>query len=166
MTNFSVTKRVDGFSTCFRQWKASDTHCKYLHGYGVYFDLTFCGGLDHRNWVIDFGFMKRLPVDMTYAPNSLKPSEKRSFNSFDEWFKFMFDHTVVIAENDPCYESFMQLCQQHVIQLRVVPNVGCEQFAKYIADLINEHLPKFENGVRLVSVRVYEHEKNSVTYFC
>jgi len=47
------TKIFDGFSTVFRQWRAKETHCSYLHGYGVSFKVTFEGQLDHRNWVWD-----------------------------------------------------------------------------------------------------------------
>ena len=32
---FQSTKVFDGFSTVFRQWKATTTHCQFLHGYGV-----------------------------------------------------------------------------------------------------------------------------------
>jgi hypothetical protein len=28
---FQSTKLFDGYSACFRQWKADGTHCKYLH---------------------------------------------------------------------------------------------------------------------------------------
>ena len=59
MGRFLSTKVFDGFSTVFRQWKAETTHCKYLHGYGVSFKLWFEGDLDERNWVWDFGGMKR-----------------------------------------------------------------------------------------------------------
>jgi 6-pyruvoyltetrahydropterin/6-carboxytetrahydropterin synthase len=55
MGRFVSSKVFDGFSTCFRQWKATDTHCRFLHGYGISFKIWFEGGLDHRNWVWDFG---------------------------------------------------------------------------------------------------------------
>ena len=57
---FTSTKVFDGFSCCFRQWKATTTHCQYLHGYGVSFKVWFEGDLDERNWVWDFGGMKEL----------------------------------------------------------------------------------------------------------
>jgi 6-pyruvoyltetrahydropterin/6-carboxytetrahydropterin synthase len=41
MAKFKSTKIFDGFSTVFRQWKAEDTHCKFLHGYGISFKITF-----------------------------------------------------------------------------------------------------------------------------
>ena len=43
---FVSTKVFDGFSCCFRQWKATTTHCQYLHGYGVSFKVWFEGDLD------------------------------------------------------------------------------------------------------------------------
>ena len=59
MKKFTSTKVFDGFSTVFRQWKAETTHCRFLHGYGISFKLWFTGDLDERNWVWDFGGMKR-----------------------------------------------------------------------------------------------------------
>ena len=47
---YRSTKTFDGFSTCFRQWRAEGTHCRFLHGYGVSFRVTFVGELDERNW--------------------------------------------------------------------------------------------------------------------
>ena len=57
--NFESKKLYQGYSTCFRQWKAEDTHCKFLNGYGVSFEVTFSGDLDERNWIFDFGGLKR-----------------------------------------------------------------------------------------------------------
>ena len=38
---YKSTKIIDGFSTCFRQWKATHSHCQYLHGYSISFKLIF-----------------------------------------------------------------------------------------------------------------------------
>ena len=38
---FESQKVFDGYSACFRQWKAEGTHCKFLHGYAVSFKLGF-----------------------------------------------------------------------------------------------------------------------------
>ena len=61
---FTSTKVFDGFSCCFRQWKATTTHCQFLHGYGVSFKVWFEGDLDDRNWVWDFGGMKELKLKL------------------------------------------------------------------------------------------------------
>ena len=80
MGKFQSSKVFDGFSTVFRQWKAETTHCRYLHGYGVSFKLYFEGDLDERNWVWDFGGMKR-------AKGKIEKMTPK------EWFDHMFDHT-------------------------------------------------------------------------
>ena len=59
MGKFQSSKVFDGFSTVFRQWKAKETHCRFLHGYGISFKVYFEGELDEKNWVWDFGGMKR-----------------------------------------------------------------------------------------------------------
>ena len=59
MITFKSSKLFDGFSTVFRQWKAKGTHCRFLHGYAISFKVDFEGDLDERNWVWDFGGMKR-----------------------------------------------------------------------------------------------------------
>ena len=46
LPKFQSTKVFDGYSTVFRQWKATTTHCQYLHGYGISFKLWFEGKLD------------------------------------------------------------------------------------------------------------------------
>ena len=42
----------------------------------------------------------------------------------------MFDHTTIIAGNDPELNSFMELSEKGLIQLRVINHVGCEKFAR------------------------------------
>ena len=93
---FQSTKIFDGFSCCFRQWKAETTHCKYLHGYGVSFKVKFEGELDHRNWVWDFGGMKRAKT-------------KIDGKSPKEWMDYMFDHTIIVAADDPYINTLQQL---------------------------------------------------------
>ena len=59
MGKFQSSKVFDGFSVVFRQWRAEQTHCRFVHGYGISFKVYFEGELDDRNWVWDFGGMKR-----------------------------------------------------------------------------------------------------------
>ena len=81
---FKSTKLFDGFSCCFRQWKAETTHCKYLHGYGVSFRVTFDG---------------------------MSPKE---------WMDYMFDHTVIVAEDDPYVNTLQQMGNAGIAQVRVL----------------------------------------------
>jgi 6-pyruvoyltetrahydropterin/6-carboxytetrahydropterin synthase len=149
---FTSKKRIDGFSTCFRQWKAEGTHCKYLHGYGVYFDVTFEGDLDYRNWVADFGLFKRAKTTIS----GMSPKD---------YFTWLLDHTTIIAEDDPYLEQFKQMDKDGIIQLRTLPAVGCERFAEFLYKKINEFLQEETQGrVRATKVEVFEHERNSASY--
>jgi 6-pyruvoyltetrahydropterin/6-carboxytetrahydropterin synthase len=149
---FRSKKRVDGFSTCFRQWKATDTHCSYIHGYSIYFDITFEGDLDHRNWVADFGLFKRAKTTI-------------DGKSPEKWFKYMFDHTLVIAQDDPFIESFKLMDQAGAAQIRILPAVGCEKFAEFVFHKVNKFIKEETEGrVRVTEVQCFEHEKNSAIY--
>jgi 6-pyruvoyltetrahydropterin/6-carboxytetrahydropterin synthase len=149
-----------GLSCCFRQWRATHSHCSLLHGYSIGIKLIFeSDTLDSRNWVMDFGGLKM----------------------FKEWSEYMFDHTLVIAHDDPERETFEKLNaltggynNQGVVNLRIVEGVGCEMFAKMCYDKMAELLEEMKqnkhsrypvNGnVRLVSAEVFEHDANSAIY--
>jgi len=149
---YKSRKKFDGFSTCFRQWRANTTHCQYLHGYDVEFEVTFEGDLDHRNWVWDFGGMKR-------ANNLIEGKQPKA------WMEYMFDHTVVVAEDDPAMADFVDLDARGVIQLRVVKAVGAEKFAEYIYHKLNDFVQlETEGRVKVVKVKFMENHKNSAIY--
>jgi 6-pyruvoyltetrahydropterin/6-carboxytetrahydropterin synthase len=152
MAKFNSTKLFDGYSTCFRQWKADGTHCRFLHGYGVSFKIIFEGELDERNWVWDFGGMKR-------AKNTIDGMNPKM------WMDHMFDHTTIIAEDDPHLGFFEGMHVKEIIQLRIIPATGAEQFAKYIYDKVNAFvLEETNNRVRVIQVEFSEHHKNSAIY--
>lgn len=152
MGKYTSTKVYDGFSTCFRQWRAHSTHCKYLHGYGVSFKVWFVGELDERNWVFDFGGMKR-------AMNTIDGKPPK------EWLDWLLDHTVIIAEDDPELELFRHMDKHGIIQLRVIPHTGAERFAEYLYDKLNRFVVEETNGrVRLQTLEFREHGKNTATY--
>ena len=146
------TKLFDGYSTCFRQWKAEGTHCRFLHGYAVSFRVWFEGDLDHRNWVFDFGGMKRAKTEI----NHMQPKE---------FFSWLLDHTTIVAWDDPYLETFKQMNEDGIIQLRVLPATGCEKFAEYLYYTINAFLKEETEGrVKATKIEVYEHERNSASY--
>jgi len=152
MSKFQSTKVFDGFSTVFRQWRAEGTHCKYLHGYGVSFKVWFEGMLDERNWVWDFGGMKR-------AKGTIDGMTPKA------WMDHMFDHTLVVAEDDPELQSFRDMDSRGVVQLRIVPATGAERFAKFVYDKLNDFVQEETNGrVRISKVEFMEHSKNSAIY--
>jgi len=152
MGKFQSTKLFDGYSACFRQWKADGTHCRFLHGYAISFRVWFEGDLDERNWVFDFGGMKRAKTKM----NGMSPKD---------YFAYLLDHTTIVAKDDPYLEQFKQMDTDGIIQLRIMDAVGCEQFAKYLYDIINAFLElETDNRVRATKVEVYEHERNSASF--
>ena len=149
---FVSTKVFDGFSCCFRQWKATTTHCQYLHGYGISFKVYFEGELDERNWVWDFGGMKRAKTQI-------------DGKSPKEWMDYMFDHTLVVAEDDPELLAFQQMDKAGVAQVRVIPATGAEKFAEYIYNKLNEFVDtETEGRVRVTKVKFMEHGKNAACY--
>ena len=126
-----------GLSCCFRQWRATHSHCRFLHGYALSVKLTFeSETLDERNWVQDFGGLKDVK----------------------NWLKETFDHKTVIAEDDPEVKTFAILQSKGLIDCVIIPNVGCEAFAKYIFDHVSFDIPN------LKSVEVREHGANSAIY--
>ena len=132
-----------GLSAVFRQPHADHSHCRFLHGYSLGFKFTFgCNELDNKNWAVDFGGLKPLK----------------------EWLKEMFDHTYLVAEDDPEMETVQMLQDKGLIDIRVVPAVGCERFAELVFDKAQEII-EAQYGQRcwVQRVTVREHEHNSAT---
>ena len=141
-----------------------------MHGYSIGIKLIFeSETLDDRNWVMDFGGLK----------------------AFKEWADWQFDHTTVIAKDDPEYQTFVELNRiqggfknMGIIDLRIVDGVGCEKFAELVYRVMNEILTAYQEGqgwthpdgrvfearypvgqgVRLRSAEVFEHAGNSAIY--
>lgn len=146
---YRVTKTYgheQGFSCAFRQWRAEGTHCRFVHGYALKVQLVFEGpDLDHRNWLISFGELKEVK----------------------QYLQDTFDHQTCIAHDDPHLDTFMDLEEDGLIQLQIVPHVGIEKFAEMVYDRVNDYIlaDKLKNnGVRLVEVSMWEHEGNCATY--
>ena len=153
MGKFQSSKVFDGFSTVFRQWKAKETHCRFLHGYGISFKVYFEGELDEKNWVWDFGGMKR-------AKTLIDGKQPKA------WMDYMFDHTVIIAEDDPGMGGWETMSKLEVIQLRVIPATGAEKFSEFIFNKLNDFVhTETEGRVRVTKVKFMEHGKNAA-YYC
>ena len=152
MGKFQSTKLFDGFSCVFRQWKAENTHCRFMHGYGVSFRVWFEGGLDDRNWVWDFGGMKRAQTKI----DGMSPKA---------WMDYMFDHTILVAKDDPMINLINDLEHNQIAQVRVVEATGAEKFAEFIFGKLNTFVQTETNGrVRVAKVEFMEHGKNTAIY--
>jgi len=129
-----------GLSCTFRQWRSTHSHCSLLHGYSIGIKLIFeSETLDDRNWVMDFGGLK----------------------AFKEWSEYMFDHTLIIAEDDPFLSKFKELNaivrtdsedpnsevpqkRGAVCDIRIVEGVGCEKFAELVYKKMDSILKSFQ----------------------
>ena len=152
MGRFISTKKFDGYSCVFRQWKADGTHCRFLHGYDVELKVWFEGDLDERNWVWDFGGMKR-------AKGTIDGMSPKA------WMDYMLDHTMLVSEDDPFLESFKKMDEAGVVQLRVLPAVGAERFAEYFFHKLNTFVQEETEGrVSVLRVEAMENHKNSAIY--
>ena len=152
MGRFISTKKFDGYSCVFRQWRAEGTHCRFLHGYDVELKVWFEGDLDERNWVWDFGGMKR-------AKGTIDGMSPKA------WMDHMLDHTMLVAEDDPFLESFKRMDEAGVVKLRVLPSVGAERFAEFFYHKLNKFVQEETNGrVSVIRVEAMENHKNSAIY--
>ena len=139
---FGSTKKWNAVvSTAFRQWIAK-SHCKDLHGYAMSFEATFeATELDSNNWVVDFGSLK----------------------TFKAWLENMFDHTTLVARNDPHLDWYVEGQQRGVMNVRTVDATGCEAVALMTFERLEDWL--IDNGlaprVSLVKLQVWEHDGNS-----
>jgi len=150
-----------GLSCCFRQWRANHSHCSRFHGYSIGVEFTFRSKtLDEKHWCFDFGNMR--PIK--------------------EYLDYMFDHTTLIAIDDPDYPEISKLASydpiagfdNKLIDIRLVDAVGCEAFAKMIFDFTKSKLIAMKNGehtrypinfhTRIESVKVFEHGANAAIY--
>lgn len=131
-----------GLSCCFRQWKAT-SHCNKLHGYALQVEVEFEAlRLDERNWVVDFGGLK----------------------AFKHFLEATFDHTCVVAVDDPKIPEFEALDAKGIIDMIVLPAVGCEYFSTYIFSWLEQWLdsqPEYRGRARVLKVAVREHQGNS-----
>ncbi|WP_407121147.1 6-pyruvoyl trahydropterin synthase family protein [Bradyrhizobium sp. STM 3561] len=134
----------EGLSCCFRQWRATHSHCSLLHGYALSFAFVFATReLDECNWCFDFGGLKEVKA----------------------WLHHMFDHTTLAAADDPYLTVFESLQRAGLAELRVLPAVGCEAIARHAFDHVSDYVVKKTAArVWLESVEVREHSGNSAIY--
>ena len=111
----STKEFVDAFPCAYRQWRA-DSHCNLIHGYS--FSMRFWFGsnnLDFRNWVADYGGTKELK----------------------EILQDQFDHTLLVAQDDPELETFKLLQERKLAKLTILPKLGCEGLADMLYMYVN-----------------------------
>lgn len=134
-----------GLSCTSRQW-AADSDCHLLHGYSLGFHFVFAADqLDTRGWVLDFG--------------------KGGFGKIRDWLHFMFDHTLLIAEDDPARADLEVLGGKGIARVRIVKGTSCERVAELTFHEANRIVSTLTKGrVWVESVECSEHGSNSGIY--
>ena len=125
---------------CYRQWRA-DSHCNLIHGYALSFHFEFeTDDLDARNWVIDFGGLRPLK------------------DNLEDWF----DHTLLVAEDDPDREHLLKLGELGLAKITEVAKTGCEGISDFLYEYINTiMLPEYGEGDRVWCSKVEVRETAS-----
>ena len=78
---------------------------------------------------------------------------------------YMFDHTTLVAEDDPFLEDFKKMDIEGIIQMRIIPATGAERFAEYIFNKLNHFVEtETEGRVKVSQVEFMEHSKNTAIY--
>jgi 6-pyruvoyltetrahydropterin/6-carboxytetrahydropterin synthase len=71
--------------------------------------------LDVRNWAADYGGLKELKSVL----------------------QEQFDHTLLVAEDDPELEMYKELEKRNLAKLTILPKLGCESLADYLYKYVN-----------------------------
>lgn len=125
----------------YRQHRA-DSHCNLIHGYALSFYFEFSSNeLDVRNWVVDFGSLR-----------SLK-------SLLEDWF----DHTLLVAADDPQREHLINLDTLGLAKITEVEKTGCEGLADFLYQYINTywlHDNGYADRVWCTKVEVRETDAN------
>lgn len=140
---FTATKTFRNLPTCHRAWRAA-SHCRFVHGYSRSYSFHFaCSELSPEGFVVDFGGLKQLK----------------------EWLEYWFDHTVLVAADDPALHTFQQLHDAELIDMRVMDAPTMEGSARFVFEYADA-LVREQTGGRAwcVAVEARENDKNGAWY--
>ena len=99
--------------------RRAESHCNQMHGYALAFEFVFkAKELDEKDWAVDFG----------------------SLDTIERWLRTTFDHTTVVAEDDPHRNLFEAMDDADILDLRILPGVGCEMFAQLAFDFASDYI--------------------------
>tara|TARA_A100001035_G_scaffold17953_1_gene12278 strand:- start:279 stop:725 length:447 start_codon:yes stop_codon:yes gene_type:complete len=146
MPKYKITKTFghdSGYSCAFRQWNAK-SNCSKIHGYSLGFEINLISHqLDENNWVFNFG----------------------DFKFLKKWLRDNFDHTLLIAKDDPFKEKFLELDNLKIANVVELDEISCEKFAEMTFKFIFKHFQEHKIDVVIESVYVSEHSGNKAGFF-
>ena len=143
MKAYTSTKTYRNLPCAHRQWK-NEGHCSFVHGYSREFIFHFgAKELDKHGWVVDFGGLSDLKIFL------------------EHWF----DHTLLLANDDPLLSEFRDLETKGACDLRLLESASIEYSAKFVYEFANNLIQNKTNGMAWCNrVEVKENDKNSVIY--
>lgn len=134
-----------GLSCALRQW-AADSHCALIHGYSLGFRFTFAAEqLDKRGWVVDFG--------------------AGGFGKIKAWLHATFDHSLLVAQDDPARSELARLAELGLAKVHIVPGTSCESLAQFAFEAAQPMIVEASRGrCWIAEVECFEHASNSAVY--
>lgn len=147
MSRFVRTKTFgqgENFKCAWRNWQSTGPD-RFLHGHTLTVKLVFdCENRDESMQVMDMSLTMELHA----------------------WMKSIFDNTAIISADDPELETFQLLHSKSIIDLRILPSVGYENFAQYIWSRTARFLGIHNLAPRVLirTVEVMDGESNSALY--
>ena len=140
---FTSTKTYRNLPCAHRQWR-HEGHCAFVHGYSREFVFSFASNeLDERGWVVNFGGLGELK----------------------EFLEHWFDHTLIIAEDDPLINEFKNLESKGACDLRIMKSSSIEFSAEFVYKFTNQLIERItKNRAWCYQVEVRENDKNSSIY--
>lgn len=141
---FTSTKSYYNFPCAHRQYR-HDGNCHLIHGYSRSFHFVFgIKTFTKEGFAVDYGDLDELKAHLDY----------------------MYDHTLVLDENDPHMDKFLELQELGVCMIRTQPlGPGMEGTAQYLCMWADKYLREKSGGrAWVISVEARENDKNSSIY--
>jgi 6-pyruvoyltetrahydropterin/6-carboxytetrahydropterin synthase len=140
---FHMRTQFDNLPCCHRSWTKEGKRY-FLHGY-------------ERTFEIEFACAQTEPgTGLVLGPDAVE--EIRSA------LRKQFDHTTLIAADDPERDLFELLAARGVIDLRIMDNTGMERSAAWVFDTVESIVVRATEGRVWVSqIKARESHSNAVT---
>ena len=140
---FHMRKQFDSLPCCHRSW-TNEGKRFFLHGY-------------ERTFEIEFACAQTEPGSgLVLGPDAL--DETRAA------LRKQFDHTTLIAADDPELDLFELLGSRGVIDLRIMDNTGMERSAAWVFDTVESIVVRATQGRVWVSqIKARESHSHGVT---
>ena len=139
MTRFRMRALIDNLPCCHRSW-AKQGKRAFLHGCERTFDIEFaCADTEPGTGLV-------------LNNNSLKEVRKA--------LRYQFDHTTLIAEDDPERDLFELLADRGVIDMRIMDTTGMEGSVAWVFDTA-ERIVALATGGRVWVSRIEAYESRN-----